>query len=196
VSKFVDECREEWKRLGVPEAVSNEMAADLTADLDEAEAEGASPEQVLGNGVFDAKSFAASWARARGVVRPRRRVFADVRRPRWTVIACAAVAFVTGVAGLAIVAGRQSASVGVSSVRRSMNLPNLPGFFGPRGILVPPHFPGQLTFVSTGTFQALGLVLLGIGFIALLATLWFWKPWASLRRRPDFDEDIELPSYL
>lgn len=62
MSRFVDECRKEWHRLGVPEAVSNEMAADLDADLAEAEAEGASPEHVLGNGVFDAHSFAASWA--------------------------------------------------------------------------------------------------------------------------------------
>jgi hypothetical protein len=40
VSEFVDECRREWRRLGVPDPVANEMAADLTADLEEAEAEG------------------------------------------------------------------------------------------------------------------------------------------------------------
>ena len=38
MSKFVNECSKEWKRLGVPESVSNEMAADLEADLAEAEA--------------------------------------------------------------------------------------------------------------------------------------------------------------
>ena len=53
MSGFVDECRREWKRLGVPEAVANEMAADLAADLDEAAAEGVSGEEVLGNGYFD-----------------------------------------------------------------------------------------------------------------------------------------------
>ena len=63
---FVDACRREWKRIGVPDAVANEMAADLEADLAEAEADGVSPEEVLGNGVFDAPSFAASWAAARG----------------------------------------------------------------------------------------------------------------------------------
>jgi hypothetical protein len=36
VTEFVDECRSEWKRLGVPDAVANEMAADLAADLQEA----------------------------------------------------------------------------------------------------------------------------------------------------------------
>ena len=62
MSSFVDECRKEWSRLGVPEAEANEMATDLEADLAEAKAEGVSPEEVLGNGYFDPRSFAASWA--------------------------------------------------------------------------------------------------------------------------------------
>ena len=70
MNKFVEECRHEWKRLGVPDAVANEMAADLEADLAEAEAEGASAEDVLGSAVFDARSFAASWAAERGVIGP------------------------------------------------------------------------------------------------------------------------------
>src|SRR5579863_1303412 len=67
VNNFVDECRREWRRLGVPDPVANEMAADLTADLEEAEAEGGSPEDVLGNSAFDPRRFAAAWAAARGV---------------------------------------------------------------------------------------------------------------------------------
>jgi hypothetical protein len=47
VSEFVEECRREWRRLGVPDPIANEMAADLTADIDEAEAEGGSAEDVL-----------------------------------------------------------------------------------------------------------------------------------------------------
>src|SRR5579863_1740210 len=70
VSEFVDECRREWRRLGVPDPVANEMAADLTADLEEAEAEGGSPEDVLGNSAFDPRRFAAAWAAARGVTSP------------------------------------------------------------------------------------------------------------------------------
>jgi hypothetical protein len=48
------------------------MSGDLKADLEEAEAEGASAEQVLGHGAADARSFAASWAAERGVVPPPR----------------------------------------------------------------------------------------------------------------------------
>ena len=46
------------------------MAADLTADIEEAEAEGGSAEDVLGSSVFDPRQFAAAWADARGVTAP------------------------------------------------------------------------------------------------------------------------------
>ena len=68
MNPFVEECRREWKRLGVPDAVANEMAADLSVDLAEAEADGTSAEEVLGTGVFDAPAFAAAWAAERGVI--------------------------------------------------------------------------------------------------------------------------------
>jgi hypothetical protein len=68
VNEFVEECRREWKRLGVPDPVASEMAADLEADLAEAAADGASPEDVLGTSAFDATSFAAGWAAERGVI--------------------------------------------------------------------------------------------------------------------------------
>jgi hypothetical protein len=68
VNPFVEECRREWKRLGVPDAVANEMAADLEVDLAEAEADGTSAEEVLGTGAFDAPAFAAAWAAERGVI--------------------------------------------------------------------------------------------------------------------------------
>jgi hypothetical protein len=74
VNDFVEQCRREWKRLRVPDAVASEMAADLTADLKEAEAEGASAEEVLGSGATDPRSFAAAWAAERAVIPP----------PRWT----------------------------------------------------------------------------------------------------------------
>ncbi len=70
VNEFVEECRQEWRRLGVPDPIANEMAADLTADIEEAEAEGGSAEDVLGNSVFDPRRFAAAWAGARGVTAP------------------------------------------------------------------------------------------------------------------------------
>jgi hypothetical protein len=74
VNEFVEECRREWKRLGVSDSVANEMAADLEADLAEAAADGASPEDVLGTGAFDPTSFAAGWAAERGVIGPVRAV--------------------------------------------------------------------------------------------------------------------------
>jgi hypothetical protein len=52
MSAFVEECRKEWSRLGVPEVEANEMASDLETDLAEARADGASPEEVLGNGTL------------------------------------------------------------------------------------------------------------------------------------------------
>jgi len=32
MNDFVERCLREWKRVGVPDAVANEMAADLDAD--------------------------------------------------------------------------------------------------------------------------------------------------------------------
>ena len=52
----------------MPDPVANEMAAELEADLEEAEAEGVSAEEVLGSGAFDPRSFATAWAAERGVV--------------------------------------------------------------------------------------------------------------------------------
>src|SRR5438034_5032734 len=100
VNEFVAECRREWKRLGVPDPVADEMAADLAADLDEAEAEGASAETVLGSGAFDPRSFAAEWAAARGVIdRPppaREGLLRRARVPAATAV-CALIAIVGAV---------------------------------------------------------------------------------------------------
>ena len=68
MSDFVDQCRKEWRRLGVPDPLADEMAADLTTDFSEAEAEGVSAEEFLGTSVFDPRSFAASWAAERGII--------------------------------------------------------------------------------------------------------------------------------
>jgi hypothetical protein len=97
VSDFVEECRGEWKRLGVPDVVANEMAADVAADLAEAEAEGASPEYVLGSEAFDPRSFAAAWAYARGVAE---RPSPDGHQPRrWLVIAAVTAFALVAIAG-------------------------------------------------------------------------------------------------
>jgi hypothetical protein len=106
MSQFVDECRKEWKRLGVPEAAANEMAADLSTDLSEAEAEGVSPEEVLGNGIFDPAAFAASWADARGLVQQKSARFSVRGRPTWALIVGAAASTVTFLVGVVLLVGR------------------------------------------------------------------------------------------
>jgi hypothetical protein len=83
VNEFVEECRSEWRRLGVPDPVADEMAAELAADLEEAEREGASAEQVLGTGALDPRGFAGAWAAERGVIeRPTANARARPRRLR------------------------------------------------------------------------------------------------------------------
>jgi len=197
MSQFVDGCRKEWKRLGVPEAVSNEMAADLTADLAEAEAEGVSPEEVLGNGVFDAQSFAASWAMARGVISSSPRVAGAIRRPSWAVAVGALASLLVAAAGLVIQGGVQRSSMAVAAVRGSITLPGLGQTIGPRHFrIVGPPLPGRLMFMGSNSLHPLGLVLFVAGVVGLGLTLWLWKPWSNRKLPPGFDEDVQLPSYL
>ena len=83
MNEFVEECRREWKRLRVPDPAANEMAAELAADLQEAEAEGVSAEDLLGSGAFDPRSFATAWAAERGLIeRPPRSGHGLLRRSR------------------------------------------------------------------------------------------------------------------
>ena len=63
---FIEECRYEWKRLGVPDSMAEEMATELEADLAEAEADGVSAAEMLGES--DPRRFAANWASERGLV--------------------------------------------------------------------------------------------------------------------------------
>lgn len=189
MSRFVEECRKEWDRLGVPEDVRNEMTADLAADLAEAEAEGATPEHVLGNGVFDPRSFAASWATARGVVPLAKRA---PRRMRWWVVAGAVASFVVVLVGLAILARPRQGSVAVAMVRRA-----LPGpFVGPPGVRIGPGLPGHFIFLNGAAFNAIGAGLLLVGLLGLGLILWYWRPWSMIRRRSNFDDGVGLPSFL
>jgi hypothetical protein len=68
MSDFVEQCRREWRRLGVADPLADEMATDLVSDLREAEAEGVSAEELLGSSAFDPPAFAASWAAERGII--------------------------------------------------------------------------------------------------------------------------------
>ena len=191
---FVNACRREWKRIGVDDAVANEMAADLEADLAEAEAEGVTPEEVLGNGVFDVPSFAASWAAARGVITSAPSPAGSARR--WVLAAGAAVSLVLMVLGVALIGPIQRASFAVGGVRRSISMP-FPG------MLVTPHQaifgPGVFNPPGVDTaLRVLGLVLFVIGVAGIAVVLWFWR---SARRSarvdpPGFDDSVRMPSYL
>ena len=142
MSDFVEECRREWRRLGVPDPVANEMAADLTVDLEEAEAEGGSPEDVLGNSAFDPRRFAAAWAAARGVTSAP----TPYRPPPWRTPIAIALSVVVGVltlgAGLVLAVGRGSSSVAFAT-QRVAAVPGSIRLFapGPGRIVSPPAFP-------------------------------------------------------
>ena len=175
--EFVEECRQEWKRLRVPDPVANEMAADLEADLKEAEAEGASAEEVLGSGAFDPRSFATSWAVARGVVQ-QGPVAADQapvaaewppvaeKRPsrRWGVIVAVAVSGLMVFVGAVLVAHRDGSSV--------------QAFASPTAPRDP--LPGPIGIVATSDAHAaqLGIILLIFGLVALIVYTLYWSLWA------------------
>jgi hypothetical protein len=97
VNDFVEQCRREWKRLGVRGAVADEMAAELTADLEEG-----APEEVLGSDAADPGSFAAAWASERGVI-PRRR-----RNPRIIVPVVAATLVLATLVGAVLMLAASS----------------------------------------------------------------------------------------
>jgi hypothetical protein len=175
VTEFVDACRQEWKRLGVADAVANEMAADLEADLDEANADGVAAEEVLGSSAFDPRSFAAEWATARGVVpqpAPAPTIVDDrpavperSTRNRTITVAAGVAAFVIAFIGFAI-ATRHTGSVAVAKVMRPF-----PDGFGPARF---GKFPGQI--VDHGhAFQGFGVLLLLAGVAGLIAAAIYWS---------------------
>jgi hypothetical protein len=94
MSDFVEQCRKEWRRLGVADPLADEMAADLASDLEEAEAEGISAEELLGSSSSDPRSFAASWAAERGIV-PVPSSRGNARRRPLVLVAFTALAAVT-----------------------------------------------------------------------------------------------------
>ena len=53
MTDFVEQCREEWRRLGVPDPLAEEMAGDLLRDLREAEAEGIPLRSTSCSSAFD-----------------------------------------------------------------------------------------------------------------------------------------------
>lgn len=116
MTDFVEQCRREWKRLRVPDTVADEMAAELAADLTQAEAEGASVEEVLGSGATDPRSFAASWAAERAVIPPPA-LMARLRKRSLVFAAIAALTLVTAIGAALVILASPKASAPVAAVR-------------------------------------------------------------------------------
>jgi hypothetical protein len=167
VNDFVEQCRREWRHLRVPDAVANEMAADLEADPAEAEADGASPEEVLGNGVFDPRSFAASWAAERGVIPPASSPGAQAKRP--LVLAAIGALAVIAITGAALAIFARSGSVAI--------VPS------PRPRLSPQPGMGQTLHAHLSALDArrIGTTLLLVGLVGITLSALYW--FASGRRR-------------
>lgn len=159
--EFVEECRREWRRLGVADPIANEMAADLAADIEEAESEGGSAEDVLGNSAFDPRRFAGSWAIARGVTGP------PVPSPsprRWPVlvaglIGCAALLALAAV----LVVGRQSSASAIS-VRRFIGRPPSVRIF-PGGPIVVHQFQHVGVIGLFAVLLLVVVVVVGVGLV-------------------------------
>jgi len=180
VSEFVEECRREWRRLGVPDPIANEMAADLTADIEEAEAEGGSAEDVLGNSVFEPQRFAAAWAGARGVMASPLPHDGAPRRRAAVAIALTAFAALFVLVALALLLGRRSASAAVS-VRRILAAPGSVHLFGP-GPVGPPlrtfAFGPQFAVQHSWPFALFAVGMLLAGLVALGLAVLYWSPWS------------------
>ena len=111
MTAYVEECRQEWRRLGVPDLLAEEMATELESDLAEAQADGVSATEILGES--DPRRFAATWARERGLVAepapPQK------KRRRWILITVGLVVLFLVAVVVAIVGLFAAASVSVQT---------------------------------------------------------------------------------
>ena len=174
MSDFVEQCRQEWTRLGVPDPLAEEMAADLATDLREAEAEGVSAEEILGSSVFDPRAFAASWAAERGIIpepEPPSR-WSPRRRPRVLVAFTALAAFTVLVSALLLATGQPRVSLAAS---RNPHLVSPPGTF------VAPPGPERQVLHSASASAPVEWILLFLAILALGFAAWLWSSWSRSR---------------
>ena len=182
MSEFVEQCRQEWRRLGVADPLAEEMAADLASDLDEAEAEGVPAAEYLGASASDPRSFAASWAAERGIIP------APTGRERGRHAPRALTAFTALAAITVIVAALLLATGQPKVVLKTSRMP-------------PPHLPhaSARPFVPAGTdhrVQASAAapvewILLVVAISALCFAAWLWLRWRS--SRPSVDSPGRRP---
>jgi hypothetical protein len=164
MSEFVEQCRREWRRLGVPDPLAEEMATDLASDLREAEAEGVSAEELLGSSVFDPPSFAATWAVERGIIPKPPSQGATHRKPVSLVAFTATAAIALIVAAALLLTGEPKLTLHTHES-------------GPGGRLspLPPGIGGQVHSTSAAApieWIFLVLAIIALGFAARLWTNW------------------------
>lgn len=166
--EFVEECRREWKRLGVPDPIANEMALDLSADIEEAEADGGSAEDVLGNSLFDPRRFAAAWASARGVTPAPTPIDPTGNCHPWYRLAVVVAISLFGVlAALAVAAaliGRHGVAI-AATIGRGVALPRPPRWFGP---VHPFQVFVSRPIISSQNFAPYAALALAIVFVCLV----------------------------
>jgi hypothetical protein len=173
MSDFVEQCRSEWRRLGVPDPLADEMAADLTSDLMEAEGEGVSAEELLGSSVADPRSFAASWAAERGIIpEPTRRRTAR-RRPLVLLAFTVVAAIALMVSALLLLTGEPKISLVASSkgAAGAHHAPPPPAPFGA-------HSATRVMILHTSASAPVEWILLFFAIVALGFAAWMWSRWS------------------
>jgi hypothetical protein len=172
MSEFVEQCRAEWRRLGVADPIAEEMAADLTSDLDDAQAEGVSAADYLGSSASDPRLFAADWAAERGII-PAPPSRGNGRRTPRALVAFTALAAITMiVAALLLATGEPKV---VLTASRST----------PPHLSVPPAGPsihaGTVHRIQASAAAPVEWILLFVAFAALAFAAWLWLRWRSSR---------------
>jgi hypothetical protein len=174
------------------------MAADLEADLEEAEADGVSAEEVLGSGAFDPHAFAAAWAAERGVVQPPPNGQTHRRQSRNAPAVAAIVSFaLIAILGgaLAVFAGPPGSDrVAVASIfpqRQGVIGPPRLGAVPPRLRVIPMPSPGSGARVfpvavrgSGVNLRPIGLLLMIVGIVGLIVSILYWSPGRGNWSRP------------
>jgi len=172
MSDFVEQCRQEWKRLRVPDPLAEEMAADLASDVASAEADGVSAEEFLGSSVLDPRSFAASWAAERGVI-PEPPGRGNARRKPLALAAFTAIAAITLIfAALLLLTGNPKATL-TTSRSPTAHLPSPPAASVPPGRVPPANVSAPVE-----------RILLFLALAALAFAAWLWSNWNRSRPHP------------
>jgi hypothetical protein len=171
MSEFVEQCRREWRRLGVADPLAEEMAADLASDLEEAEAEGVSAADYLGSSAADPRSFAAAWATERGII-PAPPGREHARRTPLALLAFTALAAITVfVAALLLATGEPK--VTLTTRTAASHLPTPPG-----GPVLP---SGTVHRVQASAAAPVEWILLFVAIAALGFSVWLWLRWSRSR---------------